>query len=137
MYIYLWGYILIPVVFFLLLKFYRPINWLWLSLLVAGVFLNIAPLICIVYLLYFYYVRTHTIKAPAGVNAISYHNDGSYTVYKVEAADKAPSTGKVAFRVVGAILAGLCIMFGLLIVGLFIAFMGMKYSAPAGNGKEF
>ena len=121
-------YITIPVAFVLLLApgNYRPTNWIWLVILIISLFLGIGPYIAIAYIIYALSTRK-TIKN----SSVEYGPDGSYTKYGPGYTKSPPKTGEVALKVFGGILAGVCVAFGLLVIGIFIAIL--TYKPPAGS----
>ncbi len=117
--IYWLSYIMVPIAFIVMMKNYRTTNWLWLGFLLASLLMGIAPFVALAYLLVTAYQngKGPIIQPAAGV---TYHTDGSYTMYKPTPAQAAPSPGKTAFKVVGGVIAGAAIAFGLLIIGFII-----------------
>lgn len=132
----LFGYVLVPVAFVMMVKNYETINWLWLAFLVLSLFIGIAPFVAIAYLV----TATETNKnnkssAPAINEAVTYRSDGSYIVYKAEDTSTALSPGKMAFRVIGGVIAGATIAFGLLFVGVILLFTLAPSVACGGSSK--
>lgn len=127
------SYILVPVAFVVMMINYRPTNWLWLSFLIVSIFVGVAPFLALAYLATVYVLDKDSPKAKPkeSTKAITYHPDGSYTVYKSEDAKASASPMKIAFRVVGGIIAGVAICFGLLIVGLLL----LVSASCAGDSK--
>jgi hypothetical protein len=129
------SYILVPIALVLMFKNYKTMNWLWLAFLIGSIFIGVAPFVALAYLVTAYITRNKSKQSSTVSNSsVTYNPDGSYTVYKSEDTKKASSPGKVAFKVVGGVLAGLCVVGGMLFIGLIIAIM--TYKPPAG-GKEF
>jgi hypothetical protein len=122
------GYILVPIAFVVMLKNYKQSNWIWLGILIISIFLGVAPFVAAGYLVSYLFLNK---KGNGGSNSVSYSPDGSYTVYNPADTKAAPSTGKTAFKIIGGILAGLAITFGLLIVGVIILIA--TYKPPAGS----
>jgi hypothetical protein len=127
------SYILVPIAFVLMLKDYKTVNWIWLGFLVAGIFIGVAPFIALAYLITNYVSKQKTPQQAS--NSVTYNADGSYTVYKTDAVLTAPSPGKLAFRIVGGIIAGLAMAFGLLIVGVILLFTLAPSVACGGSSK--
>jgi hypothetical protein len=114
------SYVLVPIAFVLMMKNYQATNWLWLGFLTVSVFIGIAPFVALAYLVTAFVLDKNNPKQGSSASTVTYHPDGSYTVYKVEDTKTAPSAGKLAFRIVGGLIAGAAICFGLLIVGLML-----------------
>lgn len=127
----IFGYILIPVALIVMFKNYQTVNWLWLGFLIISVFIGVAPFVAIAYLVTAYMAH----NKPKAANNVTYHPDGSYTVYKAEETKAAPSPGRMAFRIIGGILAGASIAFGLLIVGVILLFTLAPSVACGGSSK--
>jgi hypothetical protein len=122
------GYILVPIAFVVMLKNYKKSNWAWLGILIVSIFLGVAPFVAAGYLASYLFMNK---QGSSSNNSVTYRPDGSYTVYNPTDTKTAPSTGKTAFKIIGGILAGLAITFGLLIVGVFILIA--TYKPPAGS----
>jgi hypothetical protein len=128
----IFGYILVPIAFALMLKDYKSTNWLWLGFLIASSFIGVAPFVALAYLITNYSSKQ---KAPQQASSVRYSADGSYTVYTTEDVKTAPSPGKLAFRIVGGVIAGLAMAFGLLIVGVILLFTLAPSVACGGSSK--
>lgn len=118
------GYLLVPIALIYMVRNYKSTNWLWAGFLVASVFIGIAPFVAIAYLItLFLSSRSTKRKGDANAKVVkSYNTDGSYVVYDASSVKSAPSTGRVAFKMIGGIVAGITIAFGLLIVGIILLF---------------
>ena len=112
-------YVFIPIALIVMFKKYRSTNWLWLGFLIISVFIGIAGFVALAYLVTA--ALTHSESGVAN-QKVSYKPDGSYVVYQVADTMTAPSPGRTAFRIVGGILAGASIAFGLLFVGIILLF---------------
>ncbi len=123
------GYVLIPVAFFFMLKNYQRQNWIWAVLLAASIFIGIGPFIALAYIATLCYsqYKSHSNKQ---VDQVIYNRDGSYTVYKADSA-RSVSPATAVFRIIGGVVAGIFIVYGLLFVGLTI-FISISCS---GNSK--
>jgi phage shock protein PspC (stress-responsive transcriptional regulator) len=121
------AYILVPIAIVVMFKNYKKSNWAWLGILIVSIFLGIAPYVAAAYLATYLFTNKKS-KSNSGV---TYSPDGSYTVYNPTDTKSAPSTGKTAFKIIGGILAGLAVTFGLLIVGVIILIA--TYKPPAGS----
>lgn len=104
-------------------------SWLWLSALVVSLFLGCAPFVGIAYLVVSYGKSNKSI-ASSNNSKVVYNTDGSYVVYKSEDTSKAPSTGKVAFKVIVGVVSAALISTGLLIVGVVIL---LALKPPSGS----
>lgn len=120
-----------------MMRNYQHTNWIWLGLLVASIFIGIAPFVAAAYL----FVTLSSSKKPKTstrtktTTATTYNADGSYTVYKTEDTNVAPSAGQIAFRIVGGLIAGATLAFGLLIVGVILLFTLAPSVACGGSSK--
>jgi hypothetical protein len=131
------SYILVPIALAVMFRNYKPTNWLWAGFLIVSIFCGIAPFVAIAYLITFFFSTKPFDKNNKNtrVKGVTYHPDGSYTVYSSQATKSAPSTGKVAFRVIGGILAGLTMAFGLLLVGIVLLITIFPNLLCPGNSK--
>ena len=132
------SYILVPIAFIFMIKDYKHSNWIWLPMMLGGLFLGIGPYIALAYLAMSYKKQTPEKADASGLqtkSAITYHPDGSYTVYQVADTKNAPSAAKIAFRVVGGIIAGASIAVGLLFVGIILLFTLAPSIACGGSSK--
>lgn len=127
------SYLLVPVAFILMLKNYSKTNWIWLAILIVSIFLGVAPFIAGAYLVTSLFLSKKGSSAP---KPITFQLDGSYTAYAPTDPKTAPSAGKTAFRVVGGIIGGLAIAFGLLIVGILIWISSMPPPTVSGGGSK-
>jgi heme/copper-type cytochrome/quinol oxidase subunit 2 len=129
------GYFLIPIALVVMFTAYRPVNWIWFCLLMISLFIGVAPFVAIVYLLVYFRSRKKQGDTSDANSRVTYHPDGSYTVYKAANTSSAPSAGKMAFRIVGGILAAASVLFGLLIVA-FIIFVVLAPSSACGGSSK-
>jgi hypothetical protein len=114
----LFFYILVPIAFIVMLKNYRTTNWMWLGFLLLGLPLGIAPYVAVAYLVSSLLLGKN--KGKSTETKATYYPDGSYIIYKAEDTQSAPSAGKVAFRIIGGLVAGAALCFGLFIIGIMI-----------------
>jgi phage shock protein PspC (stress-responsive transcriptional regulator) len=126
------GYILAIVAFIMMMKNYRSTNWLWLGFLVASLFFGVALFVSLAY--FITALTTNNSSGRPKNGTVVYSPDGSYTVYNANQA-QGPSPGRVAFRVVGGVIAGVAVSFGLLIVGIILLFTMAPDVACGGNSK--
>jgi hypothetical protein len=132
------GYILALVAFVFMMKNYKTANWLWLGMLVVGLFTGVAPFVAIAYLATMGREgksRGDKFLSPTAPTKVRYYPDGSYIAYQAEDTKSAPSAAKLAFRIVGGIIAGATIAFGLLIVGVILLFTLAPSVACGGSSK--
>lgn len=127
------SYLLVPVAFIHLMKNYQSTNWIWLGVLIASLFIGVAPFVAGACLVTSLFIRQ---KNSTTTNSVTYKPDGSYTVYAPIDAKSAPSAGKTAFRVIGGVIGGLAIAFGLLIVGILIWISTMPSPTFNGGGSK-
>ena len=120
------SYILVPVAIGFMLKSQKQSDLIWFGILGVSFFLGVAPFVAIGYLAT--YLSSNKGNNSSG---ITYYPDGSYTIYNSADTKNAPSAAKTAFKIIGGILAGLAITFGLLIVGVII--LAATYKPPAGS----
>lgn len=134
---YFLGYALVPVAFVIMVREYRTTNWIWLGLLIGSLFLGIAPFMAIAYLgtAYFQSRKVPTNSSAQAGSSVTYHPDGSYTVYKAVDPVTAPSPGRLAFRIIGGIIAGASMAFGLLVIGVILLFTLAPSVACGGSSK--
>jgi hypothetical protein len=111
------SYILVPIAFFVMLVNYRTTNWLWLGFLVLSTLIGVAPYMALAYLVSVFVLDKS--KKPT-TKTTTYHPDGSYTVYKSEDTKSAPSPGKIAFRIIGGLIAGAAVCFGIYLIGIML-----------------
>ncbi len=129
-------YLLVPIALIAMFTNYEQINWLWLLFMVIGFFMGIAPFVAGAYL--FVSMRRGYKPKPSaslGQDHVEYHNDGSYTVYPAATPQEAYEPGRVAFRVIGGLLAGISIAGGLLFVGVILLFTLLPSVACGGSSK--
>ena len=131
--VFILAYLLVPIAYAVWLKNYQTSRMLWLILLSASIFLGISPLVAAVYLFVVYKESRNPQKTAKGT--VAYGPDGSYTVYKVEDTMNAPSAGRTAFKIIGGLIAGLALSFGLLIVGMILLFTLAPSIACGGSSK--
>jgi hypothetical protein len=124
------GYVLIPIAFVFMLKNYKTKDWIWAILLVPSVFIGIGPFIALAYLVTLCYNEYRRHSNRPVVDRVVYNRDGSYTVYKADSV-KSVSPAQSVFKIIGWVIAGIFIVYGLLFVGLMI-FMSI---ACSGNSK--
>ncbi len=129
LFLYAFGYLLIPVALVVMIMRYRRDNWFWLALLVASLFVGVAPFVAIAYLV----TAAWGDKEPRkrSTTSVTYYPDGSYTVYEANSPKTPRSPAKFAFQLVGGIVAGAVICFGLFVVGSLV-FLAI---ACSGNSK--
>jgi hypothetical protein len=127
------SYLLVPVAFIFMMKNYNSTNWIWLGILIASIFLGVAPFVAGGYLVTTLFFNK---KSAVANSSVTYKPDGSYTVYAPNDSKSAPSAGKIAFRIVGGIIGGLAIAFGLLIVGILIWISTLPPSTYNGGGSK-
>jgi len=125
-FIYIFLYVFVITALVNMFKNYNKQNWAWLAIMIIGIPLGVAPFIAIAYLIVFN--RKNKNKLASTNKGVVYNQDGSYTVYKPEDTAQAPSTARVAFKVLIGIMFAAMISFGLLIVG----FMILLASQPSG-----
>ncbi len=113
-----------------MMKNYDKNNWLWLGLIAIGFLIGIAPLVAIAYLINAVWLEHKDAKQAPNGDSVTYHPDGSYTVYNMESTKSAPSPAKLAFRIVGGLIIGCVVAYGLFIVGIVVLFI---LTAPAFN----
>lgn len=109
-----------------LFRNYDKQNWVWLAIMFVGLLFGVAPFIAIAYLLV---TRNKSRISATTNNGVVYNTDGSYAVYKAEDTSKAPSAGRVAFKILLSVIFAAMIACGLLIVGVFI----LIATAPKGS----
>jgi hypothetical protein len=127
------SYLLVPVAFVLMMKNYSTTNWIWLTILIVSIFLGVAPFVAGAYLVTSLSLNKKGSSVP---KPITFKSDGSYTVYPPIDPKSVPSTGKTAFRVIGGIIGGLAIAFGLFIVGILIWISSMPPPTVSGGGSK-
>lgn len=130
--IYILSYILVPIAFVMMLKNYQTTNWLWLGFLLISLPIGVGPFIALAYL---FASATGYQKDVSKSSKITYNADGSYTVYKAEDTKAAPSAGRLAFRIVGGLIAGATMAVGLIIVGAILLFTLAPSIACGGSSK--
>jgi hypothetical protein len=99
-------------------KNYNKQNWAWLAIMIISIPLGVAPFIAIAYLIVFN--RKNKNNLASTNKGVVYNQDGSYIVYKPEDTAQAPSTARVAFKVLIGIIFATMISYGLLLVGIII-----------------
>lgn len=135
------GFLLVLMAFALMLKDYghnttsqqNQSNRIWLYFLVISVFIGIAPFVALAYLATRHLSKNET--SQQRFSSVTYNADGTYTVYKTDEVKAAPSPGKLAFRIVGGVIAGLVMAFGLLIVGVLLLVTLAPSVACGGSSK--
>jgi hypothetical protein len=125
-------YLLVPVAFIVMIKNNKSTNRMWFALIIASLFIGIAPFVAAAYL---FTAFKSSNESNGTTSKIAYNADGSYTLYKVEDTNGAPSPGKTAFRIIGGLVAGLTIAFGLLFVGVILLFTLAPSVACGGSSK--
>lgn len=133
------GYLLLPVAFIVMMVKYNKTNWLWLPLLIASIFIGIAPFVALVYLgnvLYLEHKSARGGTQTSSGTATTYHPDGSYTVYKADTTKNAPSPARLAFRIVGGLIAGGVVLYGLFIIGIIVLIALSSSPLNGGGGSK-
>lgn len=128
-------YLLVPVAFLLMLKDYKKDSWIWLGMLVASGFLGIAQFVALVYIAVNFRKKHEQSDDKTERQQVIYRPDGSYVTYTPESTKDSPSAGKVAFRIIGGIIAGGALVFGLLFIGIILLFTLAPSIACGGSSK--
>jgi phage shock protein PspC (stress-responsive transcriptional regulator) len=124
---------LVPIALALMIKYYRTTNWLWLGFILFGLFMGVAPFIAAAYI--FVTLTNVDDPKPSKITKVAYKPDGTYTLYEVEDTGANYQVSHTVFRVIGGVVAGAAMAFGLLIVAVIVLFMMAPSIACGGSSK--
>jgi vacuolar-type H+-ATPase subunit I/STV1 len=128
-------YLLIPVALFLTIKRHQQTDLIWLGFLIIGIFTGLAPFVAAAYLAVSSKASYNKQLAASRTSTVKYNADGTYTVYAASETENAVSPTKVAFRIIGGIIGGIVICFGLFVVGIVLLFTLAPSVACGGSSK--